>query len=115
MDSVLAALKRRAPVEQFLKRYADDGRPRVAWVEVVAGTERYEVRRFDAEDRGGSNCVDLYEWLDGDVEPEAFETPEQAIEFATTNLGASHQRWVNQGLVQDEYLDAISGFPSQST
>jgi hypothetical protein len=106
-----------APVEQFLGRYAEDGRPRVVWVEVRAGSGHYEVRRFDAEDRGGSNCADLYEWLDGDVEPEAFdfETPEQAIEFATTSLGASRRRWVNQGLVQEEYLDAISGFPSHST
>lgn len=100
---------RRAAVEQFLGRYEDEGRLRVAWIEIRPGSNRYEVRRFDVEDPGGSGSADLYEWVDMNAEQESFvfDMPEQAIEFAAARWGAFTGKWVNQGVVQDEYLDAL--------
>jgi hypothetical protein len=107
---VKSTLSRGAAVEQFLERYSCDGHGRIAWLEIrPMGKDAYEVRRYDAEDRGDASWVDVYEWLDGDAEfaPSICRTPEEALEFASNEYGANPTKWVNSGCVQDEYLDVI--------
>lgn len=116
-DEVRSALLRGATVEQFIERHLIEGRNRVAWLEIRPQSEFYAVRRFDVEDLGNADSADVYAWMEGDTESQAsfFSTPEDAVQFAMSNYGASRQRWVNEGLVQDEYLDAIVSVSGDET
>jgi hypothetical protein len=94
-------------IEQFLARELVDGRPRVKWIEIRSGLSGVELWNFEAEDLGSAESMDVYEWIDPGIDaPRAiFPTIAAALDFASEAFGASLDRWVNQGVVQDEYRD----------
>ena len=96
-------------MEQFLGLRADGSRSRVGWLEIRPVRDAFEAHRFEVVDRGASDGLDVYAWVDGDAEQESskFETPEEAIEFTMKHWGADLRKWVNQGVLQDEYREAI--------
>lgn len=109
-SEVVATLVRKRAIEQFLRRFFSDGVWRIEWIEIRPAPERFEVRRFEVDDLGDSEFADLYEWVESGSEPDlfVFDAPEDAVEFTVARLDCSCQCWVNQGLVQDEYLDAVT-------
>ncbi|MGN6152815.1 MAG: hypothetical protein ACTHOH_12545 [Lysobacteraceae bacterium] len=109
IDDVIAVLARGASVEQFLGLREDDTSAKVIWVEIRPVHDGFETHRFDVTDYGAPDRLDLSAWIDGDAEQESFhfETPKDAIESAMKDWGADPRKWVNQGVLQDEYRDAI--------
>lgn len=116
-----AVLDRGATVEQFLGfRTAIDGRPTLAYVWLVGGSPlRGRVEHvFDEGDPDHLDLASFEEVVDPvhDWDPasgqspdegdRAFESAEEALKWATLECGASDGRWVNAGMVQDEYRDA---------
>lgn len=101
--------KRGKAIEQFLGRESADGCFRVRWLEIRHGIAGAELWHFEAQDFGSAESMDVYEWIDiGNDAPKAvFSTVSAALDFASEAFGASLDRWVNQGVVQDEYRDSI--------
>ena len=108
-DDVVAVLVRGLSVEQFLGLRADGDTSRVTWVEIRPAHDGFEAHRFDVMDYGAPDRLDVYAWIDGEAEQECFrfESPRDAIEFTIRQWGTDSRKWVNQGVLQDEYLEAI--------
>ncbi|MBW8850973.1 MAG: hypothetical protein JF600_09360 [Xanthomonadales bacterium] len=96
-------------MEQFVGLRADGSGSRICWLEIRPVRDAFEAHRFDVVDHGAPDSLDVYAWADGDAEQESsmFATPEAAIEFTIKHWGADSLKWVNQGVLQDEYCEAI--------
>ncbi|GEM_PF-3350173 len=108
-DEVGSALRRGKTVEQFVGLRTDASGSRVCWLEIRPVRDAFEAHRFDVVDHGAPDSLDVYAWVDGDAEQESsmFATPEAAIEFTIKHWAADSLKWVNQGVLQDEYCEAI--------
>ncbi|WP_256976173.1 hypothetical protein [Streptomyces sp. CS113] len=119
---IIGALRRGRSVEQFLGPVGSPERPGVRYAEVRAAKTSYEVYVHAVEDVGHENFLDLdvFPPFDQDAEEEDFgqllgtaEDPYDALVLAEERTGAVRGRWVNQGVVQDEYRDFVcAGRPS---
>ncbi len=111
-------------MEQFLGPVGGPGRPGIRYVEVRPAGSRFEIFLHTLEDAGHETFLDLYEFppLDPDGEEEDFglllathEDPLTALAAAEEVTGAGRGRWVNAGLVHDEYHDYVrAGRPADS-
>lgn len=122
---VIGALRRGRSVEQFLGPIGSPERPGVRYVEVRAARTSYEVYVHAVEDVGHEGFLDLdaFPPFDQDAEEEEFgqllgtaDDPQGALILAEECTGAVRGRWVNQGVVQDEYRDFVrAGRPSSAS
>ncbi|WP_225210016.1 hypothetical protein [Xanthomonas bonasiae] len=105
-------------VEQFLGRSLEHTEY-VRHVELRPAKGGIEVWVHDVEDIGNEDYLDLYDFPylepDGPDAPVAlFADPQDALAYASTSLAADPAHWVNQGIVQSEYLDYIrAGRPAK--
>ncbi|MFD3925499.1 hypothetical protein [Streptomyces sp. NPDC058614] len=119
----LGALRRGRPVEQFLGPVGAPERPGIQYVEVVPAKTRYEILLHTLEDIGHETFADLVEFPTFDPEDEEFgrlvgtrDDPLAALTAAEDVTGAVRGRWVNAGVVQDEYHDYVmAGRPTNSS
>jgi hypothetical protein len=63
-------------------------------------------------DDGHPGFLDVYEFTPYDVEAEfgttqTFAAPDEALEYATSSLGADPNRFTGEGMVQMEYADYL--------
>ena len=108
---IIGALRRGRSVEQFLGPVGSSVRPGVRYAEVRAAGTSYEVYAHAVEDVGHEGFLDLdvFPPFDQDAEEEfgellgTAEDPQSALVLAEEATGAVRGRWVNQGVVQDEY------------
>lgn len=106
-----SALQRGATVEQFLERRPAPSGHVIRWLSVEpARSGTYQVRCCESLDVGGVDFADVYEFPSVDAEfPDgrtwSFATRAEALAWAAHPLGAVPDRFVNQGVIQDEYLD----------
>jgi 2,4-dienoyl-CoA reductase-like NADH-dependent reductase (Old Yellow Enzyme family) len=112
----VGALNRGRPVEQFLGPVATSDRSGVSYVEVRPVRGAYELYVYTVEDVGHEGFFDLIEFppFDADAEEEDFgrlvatvQDPMSALDAAEEIAGAVRARWVNEGMVQDEYADFV--------
>jgi len=108
----LAALRRGQQIEQFLGRVERDGQPGLRWIALSPGSSGVTIYLSDVEDVATDNFLDITEFPPLDLEEERWgrkitvlPTPEEALHQAQRDLAAEPQRWVNQGIVCDEYQD----------
>ena len=109
-----ATLRRGASLEQFMGSPTNEADRYVRWIELRPVTSGIEVWNYVVPGLG-DNFADLYSFLPVELEPLTV-TPDaaQALALAHSSLGASPLRWVNQGVVQDEFLDFLqAGRPTQ--
>ncbi|WP_234350351.1 hypothetical protein [Streptomyces sp. WM4235] len=113
---IFGALRRGRSVEQFLGPVGPPERRGVRYVEVRAARTSYEVYVHAVEDVGHESFLDLDSFppFDQNSEEEEFgqllgraEDPQSALVLAEEGAGAVRGRWVNQGVVQDEYRDFV--------
>ncbi|MDT6984243.1 hypothetical protein ACFSUJ_28170 [Streptomyces lusitanus] len=124
-SSALGALSRGRPIEQFLGPVGSPERPGIRYVEVRPTKTRYEIYLHTLEDVGHETFVDVVEFppLYTDDEEEEFgrllttcDDPLGALAAAEDVMGAGRGRWVNAGVVQDEYLDyVVAGRPANTS
>jgi hypothetical protein len=96
--------------------------PGIRWVEVAPTRSGYRVALHASADIGGEDFCDLVEFPPLDPEDEDQEFGQEiaitadaldALDVAESQAGAFRDRWVNQGIAQDEYLDFVrAGRPS---
>lgn len=112
----LGALHRGRPIEQFLGPAGGPDVPGIRWVEVVPTRSGYKVVLHASADIGGEDFYDLVEFppLDPEDEDQAFgqeiavvADARDALALAESHAGAVRDRWVNQGVAQDEYRDFV--------
>lgn len=121
----LTALRRGRPVEQFLGPAGSPELAGIRYVEVRPVRTRYDIFLHALQDIGHETFVDLVEFppLDPDEDEEDFgrllatcADPLGALTAAEQATGALRGRWVNAGVVQDEYLDWVkAGRPADSS
>ncbi len=111
-NQALTALRRGAEIEQMLSDDLATGSFR--WLRAHRTDEGFALRLVETLDEGSEDFFDLYEFnsVDASDEHNAGEvigrssSPSDLMRLAA-GVGASDDRWVNAGLIQDEYLDLI--------
>jgi hypothetical protein len=83
------------------------------WLSIEKDIGQFVVRVMEVWDEGGPDFLDVYEFTGCDPEnPEGvehvFRSADEALEFATAELGADLDHFVNEGVVQFEYQDSLS-------
>lgn len=121
----LGALRRGRPIEQFLGPAGSPERPGIRYIEIRPAKIGYAIYLHTLEDVGHETFVDLVEFppLRSDDAEEEFgrlvatlDDPPAALAAAGDITGAVRGRWVNTGLVQDEYHDyVVAGRPADSS
>jgi hypothetical protein len=109
------ALRRGRQIEQLLGRdRLDDVRWAVRWLTISPSSSGYRVLRHEVEDVGaewGTADVSEFPPLDEEehvgegVELGSCSEPEAAMDLARAHA-ATDEKWVNAGVIGDEYLDS---------
>jgi hypothetical protein len=108
----VGALRRGKTIEQFLGEIQTEHGRGIRWLEISPTRDGFIVYRGDVVDVGTDDRLDIsvFPWLDPEHEDDddrmaVAATPEEALAFAERFLAAHPDRWVNQGVVCDEYAD----------
>ena len=100
-------------VEQWLGARREGDEWVLEWVSIERERDgRTLLRVCEVLDEGGPDFYDVYEFTPYDWEAEfgvehLFDTPVEALEYATSKLGADPNRFTGQGIVQVEYSDYL--------
>jgi hypothetical protein len=113
----LGALRRRKAIEQFLGPVEVDGVAGVRWVAVSPSAGRYSVTVHTVQDLGDDQFLDMAnlpplglvdeEYAGQGRELGRHDDPAAAVELAERLAGAVPERWVNFGVVGEEYADFV--------
>jgi hypothetical protein len=109
-QQTLAALRRGAPVEQMLTATLASGT--ISWLRASPSATCFALRLHQDLDDGSDDFFDVYEFRSVDEDDYlgegclVGEYPDAATVLeAATRIGARIDRWVNEGMIQDEYAD----------
>ena len=114
----VSALGQKREVEQFLGRYvASDGRMTVRWLNTHVSGADFKLVLHEVEDIGSEEFLDITEFPPLDENEYVGEgrrlstngDPADHRRQAAVEQGASPDRWVNGGVVQDKYRDSRAG------
>ena len=111
---IQSALNRGHAVEQFLGGFEYEGSPALRWLTLQPEEDGVTLLVYESYDEGGEDFLDLYAFseIDGEQGDSAAEHPcatlDEALTLARTRYGADPERWVNEGVVQDEYQDYLT-------
>lgn len=114
---VRTALNLGKPVEQFLGGFSANGHPAVRWIELRPESDEIVLSLYEVYDEGSEDWLDLYEFeraTDDDLEQDEpaaehrFSTLDDALAAAAERYGAHPERFVNAGVIQDEYHDHLA-------
>lgn len=98
-------------VEQLLPERHERDQRVIRYISIERpGPDCWKVRLCEVFDNGTPDFIDLYEFEAADPDLPfgdewTFDSIERAMAFARDALGASHNRYVNRGVVQDEYRE----------
>jgi hypothetical protein len=117
MDEALSALKRGKAVECFLGSCERNGARGIRHASVTLVGDEVQLRVFHTADKGNAAFLDLYEFdpLDSSLSPgdadevSAFPTLEACAAAVQVRWPERGLRFVNEGVLQDEYRDYIAG------
>lgn len=105
-------LRQGSEVEQFLRCTNIDGKKILSWLTIRKQEKGYALLHHKQHDEGSQEHLDIYSfkylYLPKNMnEPKQliFQSIDSALDYASTNLGASNTKWVNHGMVQEEYRD----------
>lgn len=108
----LSVLRRGKQIEQFLGAVETDGRPGLRWIALSPGRAGITIYLSQVGDVGTDAFLDITEFPSLAPEDETWgreiavlPTPEEALHVSERELAADPHRWVNDGIVCDEYQD----------
>jgi len=109
LSEAQVALNRGKQIEQFLGGYLADGDPAIRYAVVRSDDEKIIATIYERFETPHPDFYDVGEFrdVDPDTDPEDFyfDSLEEAILFLKEKCSASANRFVNQGLVDEEYRD----------
>ncbi|GLY75012.1 hypothetical protein [Actinoallomurus iriomotensis] len=110
-------LRRGREVEQLLEAFEQDGRRELRWASISPPTRShgFTVQLHTVEDLDDTYQLTVDEYPSfHESDEEDFgqtigetESADEAIDLAARELAADPARWVNQGVLQDEYNDYV--------
>lgn len=110
-QQAIGALRRGASLEQMLTP-ALDGSGTIRWLQAIPSGIGITLRIHHDYDDGRDDFLDVYEFRSVDEDDYlgagsiVGEYPDAAtLLSAASELGATAERWVNEGIIQDEYGD----------
>ena len=107
-----AALNLGKDVEQFLGSVDVEGGPAIRYLVLCRQKERVTVNVYERFLPADSKFLDVVEFEPVDPEEDSsdheFEKFDDAIAFAVNECGAQTDRFVNQGMVQEELKDYLN-------
>jgi hypothetical protein len=100
-------------VEQFLSKSKYEDFPTVKFTRIdKENSGAISVSLFEVYDDGNEDFLNIYEFQP--IEPDepdgvqsSFQTAEEAVNYVCTVLGGSINKFVNAGMVQEEYKDSL--------
>jgi hypothetical protein len=104
------------PVEQFLGGCIHDGERAIRWVEIRPDPDGVTLLLYEVYDEGDEEWLDVYAFTGTDDDPDERDSPaaehhlstlEEALSLAQELYGADPERFVNAGVIQDEYGDYL--------
>lgn len=114
-EQLLANLRLGKAVEQWLMPRVEPDYAVLRWLRIDKEKDgQYSVTCFETFDEGDSDFADVYEFspLDPD-QPfgyiSSFESAIEALNFSVSKYGALKDKFVSEGMVQEEYLRYQSG------
>lgn len=111
------ALKRCKGVAQFLGWFEHDSQKAIRYALIYQRQDGFLLwvqEMYDEGTKGFYSDIGEYSSIHDDDEliQHTFSTLEETLEFAATRYGASRERWVNESMISDEYIDALPSRPS---
>ena len=119
---IQGSISRGRSVEQFLGGYMDGDEPALRWVEIRPEPNGVALLLHQVYDEGDEDFLDVYDFTDLDGESDEGDGPaaehhlptlEDALSLAGELYGADPGRFVNEGMIQDEYRDYLQRRTSQ--
>lgn len=110
VEEASATLRRGKSVEIFLGGFDHEGKGCIRWATFSSSVKSVAGNLWEAIDQGSEDYVDLYTFnsLSGDYNDPVKSVISDGIESAASQLGIGELKFVNQGVVQDEYLSYLS-------
>lgn len=114
LTSALAqgALRRGKQIEQFLGGFDRGEEHVIRWAALSPGRDGITLYLSEVVDVGSATFCDVAEFPPLDPDEEAsgraigtVTDPVDALDLAERELGAAQDRWVNHGVIGDEYVD----------
>lgn len=112
-EQLRAKLSLGKAVEQWLGHYESDGETILKWVRIYSEKEEYNVLYIECYDQGSVDNLDISDFtvVDPD-EPygllDTFYTLDEAVDFSLNKYGAVIDRFVNDGMIEEEYLNYLN-------
>ena len=110
-EQLKTSLRLGKSIEQWLSINNVDDYNVIKWLIIKKEKEEvYNVAYIESFDEGSQDFIDIYEFstIDPD-EPygiiNTFNSIEEALEFSIITYGASSDRFVSTGMIQEEYRD----------
>lgn len=97
-------------IEVFLGRILDD-KNIISYLGLTKENDKIKVERIDHYDEGSLDFIDLYafSYVDPNMEFETnnFNNINETVEFIRTKFNITEVKFLNAGIIQDEYADLI--------
>jgi hypothetical protein len=110
-SNIHSALQRGRCVEQLIGPGKVNDATILRWLELRAEDGQFRLTLYEVFDDGSEDYLDIYsfEEVSPDEDPvqHSFATLDEALAFAQTSYAAPRDRYVNQGVTQDEYADYL--------
>jgi len=102
-----------SPIEQWLSHYKEEDYTVIRWLRIDKEKDQnYTLTYFECLDEGNENALDIYEF--SMLNPDApfgvlsqFDNIEDALSFSENSYGASIEKYVSAGMIQEEYHDYL--------
>ncbi len=111
-----SAIARGREVGQFLGGFSHEGQPAIRYLVMRADEDGIVLSLYESYDPQDEEWLDVtsFEELDGVEQGEAAEehhcaSVAEALALAEATYGARADRWVNEGILDDEYRDYLRG------
>ena len=109
LQEAKAALRRGKAVEIFLGGFQVNTEQCIRWASFIATSEGVTGHVWEAFDQGSKDYVDVYTFdsPSGEYDEPVKSVVAPSLEKAANELGITEPKYVNQGIIQDEYLSYL--------
>ena len=100
-------------IDQWLGTYEEEREVIIKWINIFSDKDGYHVLFIESYDEGDEDFVDVVSF--SAVDPDGtygvlntFDTSEEVIKFVMEEYGASADKFVAGGMIQEEYIKYLS-------
>jgi len=100
-----STLMRGKSIEAWIDDFSNNGEKCIRWASFRSSNNKVLGCIWESLDQGDEDYLDIYSFdlLSGEYDKPAFKSIGNTLEEAVRSLGLSDIKFVNQGVIQDEY------------